>query len=273
MSAIFDTHCHYNLEPLLSTHAEHWAKAQAAGVSHSMIVGTDLTSCDQAATLAATEPNWYAAIGIHPNEYDIVTNEEEGEALLDHHHSELRHLLARPKVTAIGETGLDYFRPNPDASKAALHQATQRAAFTLHIDLANELKLPLIIHVRDREQLAYQHVLELLRQHHSAQRPFILHCISGSLTYVKAALELGAYIGVAGNVTYKNAELIRDLVRSVPRDRILTETDAPYLPPQTFRGQTCEPWMISHTTEFLVTELGLQPEQLFANALDVFNLS
>lgn len=267
---IIDTHCHYNLSPLHETWNDHWHAAQEQGVTHAVVIGTDIVASHSAVAIAQAEPHLKAAIGIHPNELDQLTSEDELAATLDLYHSELATLVRDPHVVAIGETGLDYFHLPEDTGRHAFIKHAQQESFRLHIDLAQHHGLPLIIHVRDRQAEAYQDVLRLLRAHHLGNQPFILHCISGTTEYLTEALSLGATIGVAGNVTYKTAEPIRDLVRATPPDRLVTETDAPYLPPQGYRGKPCQPWMIADTVRFLQQELNLDPTQLYANAERLF---
>jgi|SRR5579859_1742331 len=258
---ITDTHCHYNLEPFFSptdndSWKKHWQKAQENGVKKSIVVGTDFLSSNIAIQIAESDPNLSAAIGLHPTEIEksFQTNFEK-----------LSLLLPNPKIVAIGETGLDYFHFADDSQKEIAIK-TQQAIFRAHIQLAKKHKLHLIIHVRDKNEQAYWDVLKILKDE-KYTGTFILHCISGPIEYVRQAVEMGAYIGMAGNITYKNAEHLRDLVKSVPQDRLLLETDAPFLPPQAFRGQTCEPWMISQTAEFVEKELHIPLEHIFQNSL------
>lgn len=270
---IFDTHCHYNLDPLTADWQKHWQTAQARGIQKSVVVGTSLETTELGIQIAATDKNLSASLGIHPHVFqDSVV--ENGNIKLEQLPDLIHQLTAfkTDKIVAIGETGLDYFwLPEIETQRKASIEL-QEAGFIAQIELANQLQLPLIIHVRDKTDQAYHRVLTLLTQYYQHHKPFILHCVSGPLSYLKAAIELGGYIGVAGNVTYKNADHIRQLVTTAPPDRILLETDAPYLPPQNYRGQTCEPWMISETHAFLVNELKLDSEQLYQNALSIFNL-
>lgn len=271
---IFDTHCHYNLEPLADNWSQHWQTAQAHGVHQSVVVGTSVATSRLGTDVAKAEPNLYVSLGIHPHVFQdsVLTDQPVSADQLQTWLIELKDLVTQ-KTVAIGEVGLDYFHlPEDTAQKQAIIQL-QEQGFIAQIQLANELKLPLIIHVRDQAETAYERVLSLLQQEYQFARPFILHCVSGPTTYIQAAIKLGAYIGVAGNVTYKNAHHIRELVALTPKDCLLLETDAPFLPPQAHRGQTCEPWMIKETAEFLETQLQISTEQLTHNAYQVFQLS
>lgn len=264
MPAIFDTHCHYNLEPLFDEWQKHWQAAQAKGVQKSLVIGTDLRSNERAVAIATAENNLPAAVGLHPTDvgHEVMSDIDDAVANL------ATLLKESDRIIAIGETGLDYFRLE-DASREIVIEQQQRL-FQLQIALANEHHLPLIIHVRDRGEQAYNDVLIQLKARSDLQQAFVLHCVSGPLQYIKAALELGAYLGVAGNVTYKNADAIRDIVRVAPKDRLVLETDAPFLPPVPYRGQDCEPWMISETGSFLAEEMGVDPDQLWENAVKLF---
>jgi TatD DNase family protein len=280
---IIDTHCHYNMEPLAADWLGYWQKAQDHGVTHSVIVGTGLDTTRLAIEQANQEPNLFMAPGIHPYRYEEpVTNLHVDEktllAQVESDLSELAQMIPNaPKAVAIGETGLDYFRMPESVAEQSIVKHAQQQAFIGQITLAEKHHLPLIIHVRDRQVSeqpvdgnAYWDTLKILKQHHSGTEPFILHCVSGPLTYIQEALSLGAYIGIAGNVTYKNADQIRSLVKTAPTNRLLLETDAPFLPPQEFRGKTCEPWMIRLTAEFVKDELGISPEECYENTLNIF---
>ncbi len=255
---IIDTHCHYNLDPLYKNWQQHWQKAQESGVKKAVVVGVNFESSSISVHLTQ-EKNVYAAVGYHPDEY----NDEE----VQKDYTQLSLLAENKKVAAIGETGLDYFRLTEDNRKKII--AAQQTAFRKHIHLAQEHELPLIIHARDKNETAYWDILRILGEEKYTY-PFILHCVSGPLAYIQKALGMGAYLGMAGNVTYKNAEHLRDIVRSAPIERLLLETDAPFLPPQEFRGKTCEPWMISKTAAFVEHELRIKQEQIYSNTVEFF---
>lgn len=268
---IIDTHCHYNLDPLATNWQKHWSNAQAAGVKTCIVVGTNPESSSLACKLAHADHGLFAAIGVHPSEYqDDLERDVTADITV------LRQQASDARVVAIGETGLDYFRLPEEPDLAQRVKRLQQQAFAAHVKLAEERALPLIIHVRDtataieQSSNAYLDVLDVLRAYRHTDTPFILHCISGPPSYVQTALAMGAYIGVAANCTYKKSDAIRDLVRLAPAQRVLSETDAPFLPPQQFRGQVCEPWMISKTVDFIESELGIPPSQLVDNAQRLF---
>jgi len=242
---IFDTHCHYNLDPLYQDWQKHWQKAQAHGVQKTIVVGTNLESSRRAIEITAQEPNLMAAIGIHPSEKNLADQTRRLEELISE------------EVVAIGETGLDYFRLDRNLPEFETTIQAQKLAFINHIKLANQHQLDLIIHVRDKKTPetptpgnAYWDTIQILENHPSQQK-FTLHCVSGPTSYIKKAIQLGAYFGIAGNITYKNADHLRDLVRIIPSEKRVLETDAPYLAPQKYRGQVCEPWMIVETDQVM----------------------
>lgn len=271
---IFDTHSHYNLEPLFDTWEEHWTKAQEKGVTTSIVVGTDVDTSRRAIELARQNSAFKATVAIHPSDYQYLIQDShltasEIENLIAGHLNELHTLVSDKTVVAVGETGLDYFRLPSDPNIGEVIKNAQQTAFKKHIELAVASKLPLIIHVRDTGEAAYTDILQILKD--QPQLPaFILHCVSGPLSYIEEALQLGAYLGIAGNSTYPSAEHIRNIIRSAPSDKLLLETDAPFLPPQEFRGKTCEPWMIALTAEFVSDELNLDLAQLYQNAKTFF---
>lgn len=272
---IFDSHCHYNLEPLAQNWQHHWQQAQDKDVQKSVVIGTSIETSQLAIKIANSEKNLWAAVAIHPIEYNDPQTEtnESLENLVKTNLQQIEELLsAHSKIVAIGETGLDYFHLQsfPEEAKQKIVMA-QKTSLRQHIEVAQHHQLSLILHVRDVTEQAYWDTLQILEEK-NYQGKFVLHCVSGPTAYVHKALQMGAYLGAAGNVTYKNAEHLRDLVRFAPPERILLETDAPYLPPQAYRGQTCEPWMISQTAAFLEQELTLSPQVTWQNADTFFNL-
>lgn len=258
---IVDTHCHYNLPPLSENWRVHWEKAQQYGVKAAWIPGTTLESSKVAIDIARQDPNLWALVGVHPND-------EETDAVAIHSVvAELETLIerdkqsGRPKIIGIGETGLDYFRIDPGDAR---ERERQRQWFRAQLELAVRHDLFVSLHVRDTlspaeriEGNAYWDVVEILDSF-SALPPVILHCASGPLEYIQVMLDKGAFVSFAGNVTYPKAQAIRDIWRVTLPERRLIETDAPYLAPQAYRGQPCEPWMISATASFLATEAILE---------------
>ncbi len=264
---IIDTHCHYNLEPFFGTfESETWLPyvqtAEEHTVGAALIPGTDKESSRRALHIAAQHRALWAAIGFHPHEAHTLSQGEVAETL-----SQLLQEYGADKCLAIGETGLDYFQLDP-ANQAEREQ--QQRVFAEHILFANEHNLPLSIHVRDTETTAYEDVLKLLKQHKKAGLPFILHCVSGPEAYIREAVTLGGYVSCAGNATYPSAHSVRAAIAAAPPDRILVETDAPFLAPQKHRGNKCEPWMIQSTVEYLHMAQLVTPEQLLHNTITLF---
>jgi TatD DNase family protein len=273
---IFDTHCHYNLEPLFSESAgwqAHWKNAQEHGVTHSVVVGTSPETSLVALDIAAQEPNLFASVGIHPTEWHWQDTEESISELT----LAIATLVSKPKVVAIGEIGLDYYRLDKEDPTFMKYRENQILALKHQLSIAIEHKLPVILHVRDTDiseeptpHNAYWDIISTLKEVWPKGKPFILHCISGPMNYLKQALELGAYIGVAGNISYSSAHHLRELVKTTHQNKLLLETDAPYLAPLPHRGKVCEPFMITHTEQYLRSDLGIDTSELYHNALALF---
>lgn len=276
---IIDTHCHYNLEPLFSgkrshfkiadgdrllsmSWHDHWQNAQQRGVIGGVIVGADMQSSLSALEIVKDQSQFIAAIGIHPHEAEKHS--------LSEYRNFLTSLLPNEKIKAIGETGLDYFRL-PRNEKFNQTKKAQHQLFTMQIQLAKEYQLPIIVHVRDDQEDAYWETLGVLKENLDENLKFVLHCVSGPTRYVQQALKMGGYIGFDGNITYKNAEDLRNLFTMVPEDKLLLETDTPYLPPQGYRGQICEPWMITETAKYLMGNYSINLEQILINSQKFFS--
>jgi TatD DNase family protein len=235
---LIDTHCHLDNSHFDSDRAEVISHAFEHGVSHMITVGCDLESSRQSLRIAAEYPTIYAAVGIHP--HDAQQADDEGLA-------ELRRLTAAgSKVVAVGEMGLDYYRNRTTRD-------CQQQAFRDQIGLAREAGLPIIVHDRD----AHDDVLRILREESVQEIGGVLHCFSGDLAMARACLDLGLYLSFPGPVTYPKNEAIRDVVRAIPIDRMLLETDCPYLAPQPLRGRRNEPAYIHHTASRIAEIKGL----------------
>lgn len=235
-----DTHSHIQMREFDPDRAEALARAETAGVEFMIAVGYHLTASRMAVEAAQRDPQVYASVGIHP--HDAGTYNDAAEEAL-------RVLAKQPKVVAIGEAGLDFFR------NRAPH-AVQFDAFRRQVRLASELDLPLIVHDRD----AHQETMRLLKEE-TAER-VLLHCFSGDLGMAEEAWARGYFISIAGPVTYPKNETLRQIVRKAKTDRLLLETDCPYLPPQTFRGQRNEPAYLFHTAQEVARLLGMRLDEL-----------
>lgn len=232
MSAVLvDTHCHLDFESFQADRDAVVARARAAGVAAIIIPALDLSNLDAVLTLAEQYKDIYAAVGIHPN--STATWDERWLA-------DLRDKARHPKVVAVGEIGLDYYW---DKSP----RATQHEAFTRQLALAAELDLPVIVHNRD----ATEDVLSLLAQSAlvGKERAGVLHSFSADWAAAETALHLGFHIGITGPITFKKADELRRIALRAPLERILIETDAPFLTPQPYRGQRNEPAYVQHVAE------------------------
>lgn len=288
---IIDTHCHYNLEPLVLDVASHLHKAQEHGVSAALVVGTSLESSEKAISLATQFPTLFAALGIHPEECDefvnsVVVGDKYDQAVIDQKvlqlTSDLTELVKQAvqdensKVIAIGEIGLDYYRLKTKGLKRQLISEMQKKLFVAQLNLAISDMLVPILHVRDQiartDATAYSDVLEILTQTYTQNNtsPFILHCASGPQEYINKALSLGAYIGIAGHITYDSAGNLREMLRAVPPERVLLETDAPFLAPNEHKGEVCQPYLISQTAQFLQQTCGINLDIIKNNTLTLF---
>ncbi len=258
---IIDTHVHYNLDPFFPTWKMYWDEAQQAGVGKSVVVGTDIDTSQKAIEIAQSDPNLFATVGIHP---EYATDHNDGALQI----TKVESMLSNKKIKAIGECGLDYYHLPKTAERDEIKKR-QQELFILHIELALKHNLPLVIHCRD----AYEDMITLLTQH---TPKFVLHCMSGPLEYLKQALDLGGYISFAGNVTYPKATEIQELAQHTPLSRMFIETDAPYLAPQTHRGETCQPAYIKNTAQFLSEMLHIDLDKLTTqtstNAQEFFNI-
>jgi len=249
-------------DPLLQmSWQDHWQNAQAKGVVGAVVVGTMIETSDLAIKIAQSEPNLLATVGVHPIHAHETTLKQLDQAAI---------IWQQKEIHAIGETGLDFFRLDRSSEEFEEIIQQQKEVFRWQIKFAQQTKLPLIIHVRDKTERAYQETLAILKDELTDNQPFVLHCASGSKDYIKEAIELGAYLGFDANITYPKAQDIRDLIKGAPADRLLIETDAPFLPPQNHRGKVCEPWMIRQTAEFVEQQLNLDLDQIFQNTQKFF---
>lgn len=277
---MIDTHAHLNLSPLYEDRAAVITRAQNVGVTQFIIPGTDLTT-SRINLQIADGHTVFPAVGVHPEESNLPDLNQVEE--------ELRQMLADPRVIAIGECGLDYCElQSLSEAQAKVGKNEQKRLFGLQISLAKEFHKPLIVHVRNQRRPkdpsasylnAYADTLDTIRHFSTADGiipAFVLHCASGNREYVEAALEMGSYISFAGNVTYKNAPELQDLLSLIPPDRLLLETDSPFLSPQSSRGSINEPAKIKETYEFVASHLQIPLSNLealvVANARTFFGI-
>ncbi len=239
---LIDSHCHLDYfqgEDLAGV----LARAAAAGVGEMVTIGTRLTRSDVVRGIAEAHPNVWCTVGVHPhNAGELPVPAPEAIA------AEADH----PKVIGIGESGLDYFY---DKAPRDLQQASFRA----HIRAARLAGLPLAIHARDADA----DIIAILREEHAdGPYDFLLHCFSSTRALAEAALALGGYVSFSGILTFPKSQEIREIARDVPRERLLVETDAPYLAPVPFRGKRNEPGYVPHTARVLAEVHGMAPEKM-----------
>lgn len=240
---LIDTHCHLDLDPLAGQVEAVLTRAREAGVEHCLTIGTTVAASRASIAIAQAHPAVRAAVGVHPNEADTVTDETLAE---------IEALSRDAAVAAIGEVGLDFYRDSAAP-------ANQERALRGFVAIARRRNLPLLIHCRD----AYDALLALLRAEGGAMHG-VIHCASGPAQFIEGALALGLHVSFAGNVTFPNAAALRALVPLVPDDRLLIETDAPFLAPQPVRGQPNEPAYVAHTAATLARLRGVSVEALGA---------
>lgn len=256
MTHLFDTHCHLEDERFREDREQVIEALLHEGVENAVSVGSDLDSSRRCIALAETHPFLYAAAGVHPHEA-----KDAGEGYLH----ELRDMLRHPRVVALGEIGLDYYY---DLSPRDI----QKKVFEQQLDLAYENDMPVILHIRD----AHGDVLDILRAHRSKLTGGIIHCYSGSAESVKEYTGMGFHISFAGPVTFKNAVKLREAAGAVPLNRLLIETDSPYLSPEPKRGQRNQPAYVRFVCEKLAEVRGMEPEEMaeltWRNAHDVYRL-
>lgn len=241
-----DSHCHLNHEKFQGDVAEVVERARRNGVGVMVTINTCLEQFDEVLAIARRFPDIYGTVGVHPHDA-----EKEPDVSV----AQLLERASDPLIIGIGETGLDYFYEHSPRD-------IQQASFRRHIEASRKSQLPLIVHTRDAEA----DTLAILREEMGkGAYPGVIHCFSASRDFAEQALDMGFYISISGIVTFKTAEDLRATVRMVPLDRLLIETDAPYLAPIPFRGKRNEPALISHTAARLAELKGVSVSEL-ANA-------
>jgi TatD DNase family protein len=240
-----DSHCHLDFPELSARLDEILVRMRENQVDRALCVSVTLEDFPRVLALAEAHDSLYASVGVHPDYPDSL--EPDVDTLV--------RLAAHPKVIATGETGLDYFRTEGDP--AALN-GWQRERFRVHIRAARISRRPLIVHTR----AASDDTIAIMRAEGADAVGGVMHCFTESWQVARAALDLGFYISLSGIVTFRNAEALRDVARQVPLDRLLIETDAPYLAPVPKRGKMNEPGFVKHVGEFLAGVKGIEVERL-----------
>ena len=240
---LVDSHCHLDrlkldkYEGQLSSAID---AARGAGVDKMLCVGISLDNRDQVVAIAESYSEVYASVGVHP--LDV----EKGLASVN----QLVDWADHPKVVALGESGLDYYYSEEN-------KQIQQESFAVHLEAAKQAGLPVIVHTRS----ARQDTLDLIKAHGCLERAGVLHCFTESWDMAKSAIDMNYYISLSGIVTFKNAEELREVAKNVPIDRLLVETDSPYLAPVPFRGKPNEPAFVREVAQFIAQHRGMDYEQ------------
>ena len=248
---LVDSHCHIDFPDLHEDLDGVLDRAKAAGVGYLLCVSVNLEDLKNIIEISHCYTQVFASAGVHPNHDPGVLDSPR--------YVTLREAAADPVVVAVGETGLDYYR-----SKGELKWQLDR--FRKHIAVSRELSKPLIIHTRR----ANYDTIAIMREEGASESCGVMHCFSEDWPTAKAALDMGFYVSISGIVTFKNADAVREVARNVPADRLLVETDAPYLAPVPYRGRTNEPAFVADTARFLAELRGVDFETLAQQTTDNF---
>jgi TatD DNase family protein len=248
-TTLTDSHCHLNFEHLLKNLPQVLQNARENGVGHMLCVGVTIEKLPEVLALAHAHPNIFASVGVHPDE-------QKGH---DPSVDELVQLAQDPCVVAIGETGLDYYRIKGDMT-------WQQERFRRHVRAARLTQKPLIIHTRE----AAADTIRVLQEEGADSAGGVMHCFTESWETARAALDLGFYISISGIVTFRNADSLRAVAARIPADRLLIETDAPYLAPVPHRGKINEPAFVRHVAEELAKIRGISVDELARSTTDNF---
>ncbi len=246
-----DSHCHLNYKGLVEQQGEVLARARENGVSAMLNISTREREWDEVIGLAAQESDVWASVGIHPHEADQHAGMDCEKLVEKSNH---------PRVVAVGETGLDYYYDHSDRQQ-------QRTGFREHIKASRQTGLPIIIHTRDAEADTAAILTEEMQK---GAFTGVIHCFTASADFARIALDLGLYISLSGIVTFKNARDLQDIAAWLPSDRLLVETDAPFLAPIPHRGRTGEPAFVADTARYVAQLRNVKPEALAAQTSDNF---
>jgi TatD DNase family protein len=246
-----DSHCHLNYKGLVENQADILARARDNGISAMLNISTREREWDDVIGLAEQEKDVWASVGIHPHEADQHVGMDCAKLVAK---------SAHPRVVAIGETGLDYYYDKSD-------RAQQITGFREHIKASRQTGLPIIIHTRDAEADTAAILTEEMRE---GAFTGVIHCFTASAEFARIALDLGLYISLSGIVTFKNAQDLQDVAKWLTADRLLVETDAPFLAPIPHRGKTGEPAFVADTARFVAQLRGVPPETLAQQTSDNF---
>jgi TatD DNase family protein len=246
-----DSHCHLNYKGLVEDQQGVLARARAAGVGTMLNISTRESEWDEVIALAETEADVWASVGIHPHEADAHPDVQTAT---------LVERAAHPRVVGIGESGLDFYYDHSDRER-------QRVSFRAHIAAARETGLPVIVHTRDAEEDTAAILAEEMGK---GAFTGVIHCFTASAAFARIALDLGLYISISGIVTFKNARDLQATAKDLPAERLLIETDSPFLAPVPHRGRPCEPAFVADTARFLAGLRETETERLAEQTADNF---
>ena len=251
---LIDSHAHLTMSRFDNDREAVINRALQAGLVHIVTVGTDIDDSHKAVTLAEAYDTISATVGVHPHDVKAIDNGT---------YSQLKNLAAHENVVAIGEIGLDFYRNHSP-------QEEQREHFRQQLQLAREVSLPVVIHDRD----AHNAVVTILGEEHAETIGGVIHCFSGDWDMAKTCLDMGFYISIPGTVTFKRDDVYYDIIRKIPLDRLLVETDCPFLAPKPFRGKRNEPAYVRSVAEAVAQIKSVDPAELGAavtrNAIELF---
>ncbi len=248
---LIDSHCHLDFDVLADNLSAVLARMKAAGVSNCVTISTRVKEFDKICAIAEAHKNIWFSVGTHPH-----NAHEELHISSD----DLIKLSSHKKCIAIGEVGLDYFYDNSP-------REAQKQGFLSHIEAARQTGLPLIIHARDADEDMAQILIDETKK---GKFPFVLHCFSSGTELANTGLELGGYVSFSGILTFKNAKIVQEVAKNAPKDKILVETDAPFLAPVPHRGKSNEPAFVHHTAQFLADLRGVELATIASQTTDNF---
>ena len=248
-----DSHCHLDFPEYAGQIPDILARMKEAQVNHAMCISVDMPDFPNVLALAESHPNLFATVGTHPDYEDTPEPTED----------QLVELAQHPKILAIGETGLDYYRMG---DKTYEEMEWQRDRFRTHIRAAIRVQKPLVIHTRS----ASEDTIRIMKEEGSSQVAGVMHCFTESLDVAKAAMEQGFYISFSGIVTFKSAKDLQETCKQIPLERMLIETDSPYLAPIPNRGKTNEPSWVAHVAEFIADLKGISVDEVAQHTTNNF---
>lgn len=266
-----DTHAHLNFKDFNEDYKQVIKDSIDNGVETIINIGSDFQTSEKALKIAEEYKICFAGVSVHPIHTDRAKGMARGEI-----QEKLEHLARAKKVVAIGETGLDYYHLPAEQEKRGKVTRAQKQLFQIHLDLARKTKLPLILHCRDAYEDLLQIINETVKQWNNETMRGVVHCFCGDLETAQRFLDLGFYLGFTGMVTYPGNEDLSQVIREIPLEKILVETDCPYLPPQVKRGERNLPYYVRYVIEYITQVKGLKFEEVerktAENAAKLFQL-